>query len=427
MAAQAQIHPSFRKLAQRATEATGRTRPQPTPRPQLNGDFDIFLGSARLGRSAQISRQTGDSLQGYTNAYLARLSYTAAGQPDTILYRDSSSNAIIGRRIFGYTATGKVASIQDEDSNFEPTFRELYTYDGRDSVVREVSQQAGPGGMWMTTFATAYGRTFDAQNRLTAQIDSGYDETTGLYVANFKLEFSYAGASQMPNRIDIFDTAAGAWEQSARLANITWVDFTRFRPARADLQIQAPIFGWITLGRLEGVLTGQTYVLTTNERSSPLGPLEPSSRTTETENAQGDRILNRDESYDATTSTWTLSFEEVSTLAYNRTGGNLSSRETIVRGGFGPATLERFLFADAATAARPTTHIAALEVRPNPASGQTWVYGPMGAAAQLYTATGRLARQFTLQRGGTLLPLQGLPAGMYYVRVGRQSLRLAVQ
>ena len=429
MAAQAQSLPALMRVAHKAAHAanpTARTRQQPSPRPQLNGDFDIFLGSAQLGRPEMIIRQRGDNLTGYSNAYVATLSYTAAGRPDTIVYRDSSSNAIFGRRIYSYTPSGKIASIQDEDSNFEPTFRERYTYDSRDSVAREFSEVAGPGGTWITSFAIAYGRTFDAQNRLTAQIDSGYDDVSGQFVASFKLEFNYQGTAQAPNRVDIFDTAAGAWEQSARLANITWIDFARFRPARGDLQIQAPILGWITLGRLEGVLTGRTYVLTTSQRSSPIGPLEPSERTTETENAQGDRTLTRDESYDATNSTWTVDYEEATTLTYNRAGSNLSSRETVTNSG-GTLTLERFFFADREMAARPTATTVALAVRPNPATGQTWVQGPAGAQAQLVTPTGRVVRRFSLLRGATPLSLQGLPPGLYLVQVGRASVRLVVE
>ena len=82
-----------------------------------------------------------------------------------------------------------------------------------------------------------------------------------------------------------------------------------------------------------------------------------------------------------------------------------------------------------AVLATKATQAALLGVYPNPARTQAQVQAPAGAAqVLLYDALGRLAR--TVPAAGaapTLLPLAGLPAGVYVVRAGAATARLLVE
>lgn len=83
-----------------------------------------------------------------------------------------------------------------------------------------------------------------------------------------------------------------------------------------------------------------------------------------------------------------------------------------------------------AVLATQAAQAALLGVYPNPARTQVQVQAPAGAArVLLYDALGRLARTVPAATGAapTLLPVAGLPAGMYVVRAGAATARLLVE
>ena len=87
-----------------------------------------------------------------------------------------------------------------------------------------------------------------------------------------------------------------------------------------------------------------------------------------------------------------------------------------------------FVLGGALAVTRPVG--AALGMYPNPARTQVRVQAPAGATrVQLYDALGRLTRTVPTAAGTvpTLLPLAGLPAGMYVVRAGAATARLLVE
>lgn len=415
-------------------QKTGQShRSADLPLPTGMSNYPLYLTSTQLGTPELIVRETawqpGDSM---TYAYQGYMTYQG-GRPSVAIIVDSNRHDTLSREDYTFSATGKILSVKtysNTGSGLQPMSLEAYTYDRNDSVATFDKYFYDLSGNMARTEGTHYNRTYDGSGRVTAQIDSSYDQATDRFWAVTKTEFTYQGTATTPRQVTFSDSAGGSFDPTIRLARIVWNNANRFWITSADIQV--PLTGsiFVTFGSMAGVLTGQEFATTISYRTSLTGPMQPQIRTTTGFNAQGDKIRDMNEAYDTASASWTANTDDHYVHTYANPGGKLSR---MVHYSYDLITSqlhkqEAYSYGPlAVTSAKPK--LVSIGIHPNPAANRVVVSGRAGAEGHIFSATGQRVRSFRIEGSGkTGVALEALASGIYQVRVaGAAPARLVVE
>lgn len=392
--------------------------------------YPLYLNSTQFGSPDIVTHESSvgppDSLH---YDYQGIIRYQG-GRPSEILFVDSVTLDTFAREQYTFSPTGKILSYRtyyNSSTGWEAGRFELYTYDQHDSIAT-FDDYYYDQGVPTRVQGTHYKRTYDASGRITSQIDSIY--WAGRFIPESKTEYTYQGTSTAPRQITYYDTAAGSFEPSIRLARIVWNNYSHFWVSSADIQV--PVTGsiFVTLGSMAGVLTGQEFATTASYRTSLTGPLQPKVRATTGFNDVGDQIRSMEELYDSASASWTVNTDERYVHTYANPGGRISR---MVNYSYDPALGVIFKRAAYGFINLPTTSVKArpslTRIHPNPATNQSVVSGRAGAAGQILATTGQVVRSFRIGDSGKVeVRLEGLAPGIYQVRAeGGAPSRLVVE
>ena len=418
------------KLGVVQTHRSGRVA---SPSPFGVSSYPLYLTSTQLGTPELIVRETSSQpSDSVAYAYQGHMTYQG-GRPSTAIIVDSNRHDTVSREDYTFSATGKILSVKtysNTGSGLQPMSLEAYTYDQNDSVATYDRYFYDLSGGMARTEGTHYSRTYDGSGRVTAQIDSSYDQASDRFWAVSKAEFTYQGTATAPRQVTFSDSAGGSFDPTIRLARIVWNNVNRFWITSADIQI--PLTGsiFITFGSMAGVLTGQEFATTISYRTSLTGPMQPQLRTTTGFNAQGDKIRDMNESYDSSSASWMVDKDDQYVHTYANPGGKLSRMEHYSYDFITSQLYKQDAYSYGAlpvTSSKPKQVAAGLT--PNPATNRVLVSARAGAAGQVLAATGQQVRSFRVgDSGKTEVRLEGLAPGIYQVKVeGLAPSRLVVE
>ena len=342
---------------------------------------------------------------------------------------DTTTNDSLSRSTFSYDpATGLIAeSITESNSGtgFTPNQKTNYTYD-RGNVSRiELFVDNGAG--WEIADAITITYTFGASGanagKIISRIVARRNGTSGTIIPLFKDTYSYPASGPAANswtRLveQNYTASTGVYVNSVRISSAIWFDFKRQWYTSAFYDIWSQGAWTMNIASYSGTLNNGEYVeLFGINRTTGFEPLSRSSTTID---AFDEVILEKEESYNDTTSSFEVdSFDE--TVFVRDANGNVITeiQKSLASAGDTTENSVRFRFSSfVPVAAKAKAEKLNVTVGPNPVAAFVVVNGlKANASATIVDVNGRTVSKSTLTANSNRLNTASLGSGIYTLRL----------
>lgn len=397
--------------------------------------------TSALARTAAAVRVPGKAMRytwsGITNAWetptAITYTYNSRGQVTQQVETDSASGWRTRQVLTTYNAAFNPTETREQywnGSAWDDDTRRVQAYDAQQALAEDRSEYFN-GSAWEITKGTRYQNTYNAANQLLAQVVQQYDALAHAYANTTR--FLYAVPANGEWTVQTIQRwRANNWQDSLRLSNVQWHDFSKNQIASADIE-KFDGSQWTTNLRLVGAYSSTSEVQIMQEISGP-GTYENYARFTSAYDQKGTLLDTRIENWSSAGPGWEVVLWEHHIPTYDAAG---DMRRRIDQLQFllftsGLENTTRFHFGNyqgIALAAQPhASQATMLAAYPNPSADGRFVLqtpassGP--AVVRVTDALGREVKQLTFATGlpaQAVLDLGPQPVGVYLAEVRSQG------